>query len=67
MHSDLLAEDRLGLPAEALLLRVVPALALRDQRRLAGLVLRHLRRVVGGSWGVLERSRSFFWYFRAVR
>merc|ERR1719214_413247 len=42
----LLAEDRLRLPAEALLLRVVPALPLGHQGRLPRLVLRHLLRGV---------------------
>merc|ERR1719420_1636659 len=42
----LLAEDRLRLTAETLLLRVVAALPLRDQRGLPGLVLRNLLRRV---------------------
>ena len=42
----LLAEDGLGLTAEALLLRVVTALTLGDEGRLTGLVLRHLLRRV---------------------
>jgi len=42
----LLVEHRLGLAAEAALLPVVPALALREQGRLAGLVLGHLHHLV---------------------
>merc|ERR1719299_255506 len=40
----LLAEDRLGLTAETLLLRVVAALSLRDERSLPRLVLSNLLR-----------------------
>jgi hypothetical protein len=42
----LLVEDRLRLPTEARLLRVVPPLPLRNKRGLAGLVLGHLEDLV---------------------
>ena len=55
----LLVEDGLGLPPEPSLLRVVPALALRDKRGLAGLVLRDLENlVVAALWCLAEGLRG---------